>query len=57
MRVLVIFVEETNQALPYQTTVKQAAEDDTNNCRQGQFKLNRDVWRKVRLTQHNRQFC
>jgi hypothetical protein len=44
MRVLVIFVEENNQALPSQATVKKATEDHTNNSfserRQGQFKLN-----------------
>ncbi len=44
MRVLVVFVEENNQALPNQTTVKQAAENALkkhfSERWQGQFKLN-----------------
>ena len=44
MRVLVVFVEENNQALPNQTTVKQAVENELkkhfSERWQGQFKLN-----------------
>lgn len=44
MRVLVVFIEENNQSLPSQTTVKQASEDELkqrfSERWQGQFKLN-----------------
>ena len=44
MRVLVVFVEENNQALPNQTTAKQTPQDEVkrhfSERWQGQFKLN-----------------
>jgi hypothetical protein len=52
MRVLVVFLEENDQALPSLTTVKQAPEDEVkqhfSERWQGQFKLN-DTTNDARL--------